>query len=148
MTSMISSPGVMLILKVSLRKRSSSASEISVSWLSRMSTPLCCRLLMCCPAIPTLTLLISTPDWSEACLTAVLMASTVSKILVTTPLFTPVDMVLPYPRISIFPFSALRPTMQATLVVPMSNPTMILPSLITLSFCTDYLIFIIQIDAF
>ena len=96
---------------------------ISVWSLSRVRMPRCCKLLMCCPAIPTWTCV----NFSFAIRSAEEMASeialTVFSIFVTTPRITPTLSTLPTPKISSLPCSFLRPAMAHTLVVPMSSAT-------------------------
>ena len=129
-TWMISSPGGITSLYMSSISASMSVWRISSSRLLlwRVIMPRWCMLRMCCPAMPTFTVWMSTPALFSASRTATLMLSTVFWMLLTTPRFTPSLLALPIPRISILPWSFLRPTMQAILVVPMSSPA-------TMSFC-------------
>src|SRR3989338_3790361 len=78
--------------------------------------------LMCPPAIPVKTELISHPAISSASFTALLMESTVLSILMTTPLRNPWEGWEPTPIISI-PRSVISPTTAQTFEVPISRPT-------------------------
>src|SRR5882724_6386245 len=64
------------------------------------------------------------------------MALMVSSIFSTWPCFTPLLLARPKPSISSFPYSFLRPAIQAILVVPISSPTIIGCSLFI-----DYVVF-------
>src|SRR5690554_1897969 len=117
-----------------------------MSLLLRVIIPRCCRLRMCCPAIPTSTSPIITDDASDASRTAASMESTVWLMLLTTPLRTPRDFARPLQMISTFPNSLIRPTMQAIFVVPISRPTMILSSsMISMFFRANDLIFVFEV---
>src|SRR6476661_1701215 len=122
---MICEPGCVTRRYMSCVRRFTS-SEPMVSAELRVMLPLCCRLLMCWPAMPTFTTPMLIPDCSSAWRMARLIASTVLSILRTMPRETPSDTALPMPRISSFPNSFLRPTKAQIFVVPMSSPTTIL----------------------
>ena len=66
------------------------------------------------------TLDILTPALFSAFVTANLIASTVSLILITIPLFMPLEGDLPIPRILSFSLLFFLPTMATIFVVPMS----------------------------
>ncbi len=107
----------------------------SLSVTSRFLTamiPWLLKPLICPPAIPTKTDLISSPAISSASPIAFLMDETVLSILITTPLRKPRDGVEPIPMISISP-STCSPTMAQILVVPISRPTNILPIAVIIS---------------
>ena len=123
---MICSPGSTCNLNISSTKRCTSLFFIVSSILLRVMIPVCCELLICCPAIPTYTDFISTCDFSCASFTALRMAFTVCSTF-TTPSFlsTPIESALPIPNISILLFSFRLPTIAQIFVVPISNPTTI-----------------------
>ena len=117
---------------MSFDNRVKSVTVISSSTTSRVMLPWCTELLMCWPAIPTLTTLISIPDCSLASAIAFSMAITVLSILVTIPRITPSETALPIPNTSSFPYSFFVPTITQIFVVPMSSPTTILSSCMAL----------------
>ncbi|CAI8355793.1 MAG: Uncharacterised protein [Cryomorphaceae bacterium] len=101
---MTSSPGIVISLNILDFNLSISALSISISILSLTNSPLCCKLFICCPAIPTKTSSISIPDFFFASQIASFIESTVLSILATIPLATPLETALPVPNISNFSY--------------------------------------------
>ena len=77
----------------------------------------------CAPEIPQCTAWIRQPAISSASSTARRIESVVDSMLTTMPFFMPLDGALPKPMISSWP-SLVSATIQATLEVPISRPTM------------------------
>ena len=80
--------------------------------------------MMWLPAMPTYTERISQPAICPAVVTACWMDFTVSSMLTTMPLRSPLDSLSPIPTILTCPSVSTSPTTAQTFVVPMSSPTM------------------------
>ena len=113
------SMGMAIALAASMTRRMSS---LLTSRFLIAITPWELNPLMWPPAIPAKTDLISQPAISSASCSALRIASTVLSMLITTPLRSPLDGLVPMPTIS-SPSSVMLPTMAQILVVPMSRPT-------------------------
>ena len=134
MACKILSPGGNTSLYMSVTSFWMSFWLISVWSLSRVRMPRCCKLLMCCPAMPTWTRENFVFAIRSAEEIASIMALTVFSILVTTPRITPTLSTLPTPKISSLPYSFLRPATAQTFVVPMSSATT--KSVVVFKFCS------------